>query len=311
MKDSFILQIASKRGIRGLLRLFQKRSFQAIHSWPVNKFPWTDKGVTFCLSFDCDNPTDAQAIPDLLNLLDQYNIKASFAVCGELVEEYPDVYMGIIEKGHEIINHGYSKHVVGMSDGSVKSTLFYHELSTARIEVEIEKNHECLKRVLGTETKGFRVPHFGTFQNPEHFKLIYEILSRLGYKYDTSATAYSFQKQRLWKNPFSLSEFPLSGYVGAPLSVFDSWGFMKAPNRKMQSKDFFPRLKETFDLCIKIGSPIFYNIYVDPSHVTGFLGFEDCLKYIVNKRQHFWTGTYSQLCGELTDEDNEHFWHPT
>lgn len=62
------------------------------------------------LTFD-DGP-----IPDVtewvIEILDQYDIKASFFVVGENVSKNPDVFNALIEKGHLVGNHTYH-HVRG------------------------------------------------------------------------------------------------------------------------------------------------------------------------------------------------------
>jgi peptidoglycan/xylan/chitin deacetylase (PgdA/CDA1 family) len=178
------MHYAHNRYVARLLRFFPDIVFQDLHRWPT-QFLWTDKKVTFCLSFDCDNPTDADVLPALLSQLRRYGISASFAVCGAMVEETVKQYEQVITEGHEIINHGYSKHLEALSDSSVRSTLFYDKLSADRIEEEIAKNHECLQRVLGVTPLGFRVPHFGTFQRPADIELTYKLLRKYRY-YKTS-----------------------------------------------------------------------------------------------------------------------------
>ena len=46
-------------------------------------------------------------IPHILNLLRQYDIKATFFVVGEIAEKYPETIKLIEEEGHEIAFHGW------------------------------------------------------------------------------------------------------------------------------------------------------------------------------------------------------------
>jgi len=41
-------------------------------------------------------------------MLEQYRLPASFACIGKWIEEFPEVHRGLVDKGHEIINHTYS-----------------------------------------------------------------------------------------------------------------------------------------------------------------------------------------------------------
>lgn len=287
---------AHNRYVARLLRLFPERVFQELHRWPTH-FSCTEKRVTFCLSFDCDNPTDADFLPALLSQLRRYGISASFAVCGAMVEENVKAYEQVITEGHEIINHGYSKHLEVLSDGSVRSTLFYDKLSENQIEEEIVRNHESLQNVLGITPIGFRVPHFGTFQAPHHIDLLHSLLKKYGYRYSSSVLMlYAKQRGYLGADE-GIVEFPLSARVGAPLSVFDSWGFLRAPGRRFTDADFFPEFQRMMDVALKAKYPMFLNIYFDPSHVVGFDGFEACLRYVNKNNTEIWTGTYSAILG--------------
>jgi peptidoglycan-N-acetylglucosamine deacetylase len=58
------------------------------------------------LTFD-DGP-DPDSTPQLLDILDNHNIKAIFFCDGRAAEKYPDLVQRIILKGHIIGNHGYN-----------------------------------------------------------------------------------------------------------------------------------------------------------------------------------------------------------
>lgn len=57
------------------------------------------------LTFD-DGPSDNTN--EILDILDDYNVKASFFVVGRDVEEYSDEYQRIVDEGHTIGMHSYS-----------------------------------------------------------------------------------------------------------------------------------------------------------------------------------------------------------
>lgn len=58
------------------------------------------------LTFD-DGPTE-EVTPHILDILDKYNIKATFFVLGNRVKQNPDILKREYEAGHYIANHGYS-----------------------------------------------------------------------------------------------------------------------------------------------------------------------------------------------------------
>ncbi|MDA7502013.1 polysaccharide deacetylase family protein [Chitinophagales bacterium] len=57
------------------------------------------------LSFD-DGPTEYSTIA-ILDLLDEYDAKASFFCLGESVLQYPELFGSIKSRGHTIGNHGF------------------------------------------------------------------------------------------------------------------------------------------------------------------------------------------------------------
>ncbi len=70
------------------------------------------KGI--CLTFD-DGP-DEVITPQILDLLEEYETKATFFLVGKNVERHPQLTRRIIEMGHEIGEHGYRHHPPWKSD---------------------------------------------------------------------------------------------------------------------------------------------------------------------------------------------------
>jgi peptidoglycan/xylan/chitin deacetylase (PgdA/CDA1 family) len=58
------------------------------------------------LTFD-DGPTE-EVTPFILDILKEENIKATFFLIGENIEQYPHLLKQIIKNGHRIGNHSYS-----------------------------------------------------------------------------------------------------------------------------------------------------------------------------------------------------------
>jgi peptidoglycan/xylan/chitin deacetylase (PgdA/CDA1 family) len=65
---------------------------------------------TVYLTFD-DGPIP-EVTPWVLDILDQYNIKATFFCVGDNVHKYPNLYRQLLEKGHLTGNHTFN-HVQG------------------------------------------------------------------------------------------------------------------------------------------------------------------------------------------------------
>ena len=62
------------------------------------------------LTFD-DGP-DPEVTPKVLDVLDEYQVKATFFCLGDRIRQHPDVFREIKNRGHGIGNHGY-KHLDG------------------------------------------------------------------------------------------------------------------------------------------------------------------------------------------------------
>lgn len=82
---------------------------------------------TVYLTFD-DGP-----IPDItpwvLNLLDEYNIKATFFCVGDNVRKHPEVYAEVVKRGHRVGNHTFN-HLQGIrtwTKNFVKNTELAHD----------------------------------------------------------------------------------------------------------------------------------------------------------------------------------------
>jgi len=128
-----------------------------------------------------------EATRPILDLLDQYQTKASFFVVGEVAEQNPDLIQSIFQRGHEIGCHGYSHKLLSKMDEG----LFREELSHFDSVIE---------GILGKiKIKGFRAPCF-SLDNRSKWAL--RVLLEYGYQYDASI--------------FPAKINPLYGVSGAP-----------------------------------------------------------------------------------------------
>lgn len=77
------------------------------------------------LTFD-DGP-HPEITPWVLDVLDQYQAKATFFCLGKNVEKYPSVYEQILKKGHSVGNHSYS-HPYG---GNTNTQIYVQDVDRA------------------------------------------------------------------------------------------------------------------------------------------------------------------------------------
>jgi polysaccharide deacetylase family sporulation protein PdaB len=87
----------------------------------------------------------------ILEILDQYKVKATFFMTGEWVEKYPKDVKSIAAAGHDLGNH---------SENHKQMT----ELAKAECEEEIMTAHNRVKELTGIEMKLFRAP-YGDYNN--------------------------------------------------------------------------------------------------------------------------------------------------
>ncbi|SCY12170.1 polysaccharide deacetylase family protein [Alkaliphilus peptidifermentans] len=67
-----------------------------------------DKGTNpNYIAFTCNVDWGNEVLPDILETLKEKNVKITFFVTGRWVKEYPELFMTIVDEGHEIGSHGY------------------------------------------------------------------------------------------------------------------------------------------------------------------------------------------------------------
>lgn len=113
---------------------------------------------------------DLESSRPILELLDKYHIKATFAVLGSVAEKHPELIKEIYNCGHEIASHAYSHKTL-------------HELGKTGFEDEVCRSVDLLYSITGEKPIGFRAPSF-SIDNTS--KWAFEILENYGFKYDAS-----------------------------------------------------------------------------------------------------------------------------
>ncbi len=141
--------------------------------WDV---PMSEKLIAF--TFD-DGP-NPETTPQVLELLKQYEAKATFFVIGYRIDKYPDIVRREIAEGHEVANH---------TDNHI---YFTRNVSEKTIAQEIGNVQQKLKQVTGQACPWFRPP--GGFYNDK----VIRIAKQYGYK----VILWSWhQDSKDWKSP--------------------------------------------------------------------------------------------------------------
>lgn len=123
-------------------------------------YPPQDGDKVVYLTFD-DGPS-AKVTPQILDILKQYNVKATFFIIGKNAEQYPDLVKRAAEEGHSVANHSYSHDYSSV----------YADTDTFR--EEINKAREVLKNIVGEDnfTDIFRFPGGAFREQRAEFKSV-------------------------------------------------------------------------------------------------------------------------------------------
>lgn len=143
-----------------------------------------------------------RGIWNILELLDKYQIKATFFVCGTTAEKYPEAVQAALKAGHETAGMSYSfEHV--------------RTASTERERSIVRQSAQVLEGITGTRIQGWRCPDYRI--SPQTL----DILAEEGLEWDSSLLnddlPYLFQcgARRLLEIPFTTSTADKT-YVGYP-----------------------------------------------------------------------------------------------
>ena len=150
------------------------------------------QSLSCCITFDFDgmsswigsaksnNPSmisrgqfGAVAIPRILDLLDRYQIRSSFAIPGHTAYAYPRLVAEIHDRGHELVHHGWVHENPADFDEAGERNL-------------LEQGLEALYRVAGVRPIGYRSPAW------DFSERTVELLIEYGFSYDSSCMGHDF-----------------------------------------------------------------------------------------------------------------------
>lgn len=150
----------------------------------------TSSNLTCCITFDFDgmsswvgsaksqNPSTisrgqfgAVAIPRILDLLDRFKVRSSFAIPGHTAYAFPNVVAAICERGHEVVHHGWVH----------ENPADFDEAGERR---NLDEGLRALERVAGVRPRGYRSPSWGFSHRTV------ELLIEYGFDYDSSCMGH-------------------------------------------------------------------------------------------------------------------------
>jgi peptidoglycan-N-acetylglucosamine deacetylase len=115
----------------------------------------------------------------VLDLLDELNLKATFFVVADVVDNYPGLVKNIAEHGHEIACHGLH-HACALDPASKQPLLTQDEFEKQSLQAKT-----ILEDVAGQQVSGYRAP------NAYISGWMLDSLEKIGFKYDSSVAINS------------------------------------------------------------------------------------------------------------------------
>ena len=224
-------------------------------------------GLYLILSFDCDTDDDARVALAVHERLADIGVRPVYAVPGELLRRGADVYTKIAATGAEFLNHGGREHTYFDEEhGRHASNFFYDQQTSERVRQDIEEGRAHVTDVIGRPPRGWRTPHFGTYQKPEQLRYLHRVLADTGHEFSTSTTPrFALRHGPLFRS-FGLPELPVTGVPRAPFDILDTWGFFAAPDRVYDRTDYVEQAHLLAELSERAGAAVI-NVYGDPLHV--------------------------------------------
>lgn len=174
------------------------------------------------LSFD-DGPHPKYTV-EILDILKEYNIKATFFVLGIHAEKYPEIIKRQVEEGHEIGNHSYSH--IDMRKATKK-----------QIRDEFEKTQEIIYSIANIKPKLFRPP-YGNY-NKDVLKIISSD--------DVQVVLWTFyQDSKDWSNPGvdTIVNTTLSKIQNGDIILFHDYVYKEESHTVEALKIIIPKLLE-------------------------------------------------------------------
>jgi peptidoglycan/xylan/chitin deacetylase (PgdA/CDA1 family) len=115
----------------------------------------------------------------VLDILDEFNMKATFFVVADVAEHYPGLIESIASKGHEIACHG-ADHRCSINPNTKKPLITIEEFEKSTIEAK-----KILEKASGQKVIGYRAPNAAVTGQ------MLDSLRKMGFKYDSSVSVNS------------------------------------------------------------------------------------------------------------------------
>ncbi|MDE2348372.1 MAG: polysaccharide deacetylase family protein [Gammaproteobacteria bacterium] len=137
--------------------------------WPRSRLlgpNWTrlpaGAGLARSVAITIDDGPDPEVTPQVLEILDRYDVRASFFCIGARVERHPELVAEIARRGHSVENHGY------------RHAHSFALLGPRALREDLSRAQRCIHAAARSEPLFFRAP--AGLRNP----LLQPVLAELG-----------------------------------------------------------------------------------------------------------------------------------
>jgi peptidoglycan/xylan/chitin deacetylase (PgdA/CDA1 family) len=112
---------------------------------PTRYIVWRHFGSDHPLYLTFDDGPDPEFTPQVLDILDEFAVKATFFLVGERAQEQPHLVSDIVSRGHCVGNHSYTHRVLP-------------DMAAGDYANEIDRTKNLLSDLCGTDITMFRPP---------------------------------------------------------------------------------------------------------------------------------------------------------
>ena len=138
----------------------------------------------------------------LLEIFEEYNIKATFFILGWNAERAPELVREIHNLGHEIASHGYNHNLCS-------------DVDAEELREDLKKSKSILEDLIGSPVFGYRAPSFSITDQT------ITLLKESGYTYDSSYNNFGLNRRH--------GSLDLSKYKKKSFAYKDFEGFWELP----------------------------------------------------------------------------------
>ena len=157
------------------------------------------------LTFDAG--ADAGFTTQILDVLDQSAVHATFGITGRWAEQHPDLVRRIAAAGHLVMNHTYEhRSFTGISARPAV-------LGAAERRRDVERTDEVIRALTGSTTRPWFRPPYGDYDAS-----VNAVVGSLGYRYNVLWTVDSLGWQGL--SPGAITRRCLQGAVPGAIMLF-------------------------------------------------------------------------------------------